>query len=80
MGTGAINTALQGLTAYQQAFRLGAEKISRPLTPKGDGKPPPLDMLRELVALAISRRGAEAEAAVVRREDALTGLLLDTYA
>ncbi len=80
MGIGAMDNGLQGLVAYQQSYLLGAEKRKRPLTPAGDGRPPPLDMLRELVEMRLAERTAQAEAVAQRVQDELKGSLVDTYA
>ena len=88
MGIDAIASALGGLQRSQDAFARHAHRIAQAgAPPAADGEAAPaagdgsdVDLAREMVGLTTSRRGYEANLAVVRAADDMLGTLLDALA
>jgi flagellar hook protein FlgE len=81
---GAINTALAGMQRHQEAFARHADRIARWGLPTdagdGTGTAGDIDLATELTGVLTSRRGYEANLAVVRAADDMLGSLLDVLA
>ena len=75
---GAINTALAGMQRNQEAFGRHADRIARWGLETGSGDD--IDLATELTGVLTSRRGYEANLAVVRAADDMLGSLLDVLA
>ncbi len=87
MGIDAVATALGGLQRNQDAFARHAQRIAMAGAPPAsagsdapDGAAADVDLAREMVGLTTSRRGYEANLAVLRAADGMLGTLLDALA
>ncbi len=80
MGLGAIHTAMAGMIAHQERLAGVAERVSTWRRSESPAGAAPTDLVREVVEVTQATRGFEANAAVARAADRMTGLLLDTYA
>ena len=91
MGIDAVATALGGMQRNQESFARHAQRIALVGAPPAPDRPDGLDasgaaagadvdLAREMVGLTTSRRGYEANLAVVRAADRMLGSLLDVLA
>lgn len=76
----AINSALQGLAMNQRSLSGHAHRISRWGTDEAATGSESIDLQEELVGVMTSRRGYEANLAVLRTSDEMLGTLIDTFA
>ena len=75
-----MNTALSGLQANQRKFLDSSRQIARWGTGDGSVAPGPPNLETEMVNVLNSRRGLEANLAVVGAADRMLGTLIDTLA
>ena len=75
-----INSALQGMAHNQRSMAQHAQRISRWGTTTPTAENPGIDLNEEMVGVLTSRRGYEANFAVLRTSDELLGALIDTFA
>ena len=80
MSISAVHNALAGMIAHQDRLAGVADRVSRWRRTETGPKTAPVDLVKEVVVIKESLRGFEANAAVARSADRMTGLLLDTYA
>lgn len=79
MHVDAVNAALQGMRHSQQSFAAHAHRIAEvgAIGSTGGGG---VDLADEMAGVLVSRRGYEANLAVLRAADGMLGTLLDVLA
>jgi len=80
MSISALQTALAGMIAHQDRMAGIANRVTRWRVDDASPSTAPVDLVKDVVEAKETLRGFEANSAVLRTADRLTGLLLDTYA
>jgi len=80
MSIAALHTALAGMIAHQDRLAGLADRVTRWRLSDGGPATAPVDLVKEVVEAKETLHGFEANAAVMKTADRMTGLLLDTYA
>lgn len=80
MSISALQTALAGMIAHQDHMARVAERVSKWRLDETSAGTAPVDLVQEVVEAKQTLRGFEANSAVLRTADRMTGLLLDVYA
>ena len=76
----AIQHALYGLDNHRRTLDTAAENIARAGLRPRQGEAPPVDLVREMVNLIVTKHGFAANVQTVRVADEMLGSLLDTFA